>query len=189
MSDVFNRIHFKFTEEKYLNWIKEKVLNQNGNFDFNNIISIDENLPPKEKELSKLRNWGVSSNAFNSSFFELRDKKGYNLIFTFDTKNFFALNAFNYLYSLFRDTMMTIDYYDKKHFGLRCGTYVYNYHNVESIFYCNNYNAPYYFSTGFEKIKKYNVFQYMEERYGKQFLENNNVIYNTELKLWGIKYE
>ena len=171
----FNRLHFKFSNEKFANEVKEDFLN-NGNIDFKQTRNLCNFLDGKIR---------YEANGFK--LFEFQGQDSFHLIFTFDSEMLIT-RLLNKYFEL-KGFKMTYDYYNKKHFGLRCGTYIYKGHNVEHIFYFNNYSAPYIFSTGFEKIKKYNVFQYMEERYGKQFLENNNMIYNKELKQWGFKYE
>ena len=165
----FNRLHFKFSNEKFANEVKEDFLN-NGNIDFKQTRNLCNFLDGKIR---------YEANGFK--LFEFQGQDSFHLIFTFDSEmlitrlldKYFELKGFK----------MTYDYYNKKHFGHYCGTFIYDSlrGNRKIVYEGNTVIKPKYNTTSFTYP---NVFLYLEARYGKQLLIDNEMWFDENRKIW-----
>ena len=165
----FNRLHFEFSNEKFANEVKEDFLN-NGNIDFKKI-----------RNLCNLLDGNIRYEANGFKLFEFQGQDSFHLIFTFDSEmlitrlldKYFELKGFK----------MTYDYYDKKNFGHNCGTYIYDGFrgNRKIVYEGATVIKPTYNTT---RSTYNNVFLYLESRYGKQLLIDNEMCFDEKQKIW-----
>lgn len=168
-ADFFNRLHFEFSDEKIASEVKRDFLN-NGNIDFKQI-----------RYLCNLFDGNIRYEANGFKLFEFRGKYSFHLIFTFDS-DMLITKILDRYYGL-KGFAMTYDYYNKKHFGHNCGTYIYDgFRGNRKVVYegatvinpiCNTTYLEYP-----------NVFLYLESRYGKQLLIDNEMHFDEERKIW-----